>query len=172
MYGCELDRKEGWVPKNSCFQTSVLEKTPESPLDCKEIKPVNPKGNQPWLFTGRTDTEAEAPILCPPDGKSRLIGKDPDAGKDRRQEEKGMTGDEMVGWHHLHNGQEFEQTLADSEGQGSLICCSPRGHKSWTHLSEWTTTVRMNHLMRNSTYSSCSHVTVHTRLKGWLLTWM
>ena len=168
----ELDYEERWVLKNWYFETVVLEKNLESPLDCKEIQPVNPKGNKFWIFIGRTDTEAEAPILWPPGEKNWLIGKDPDAGKDRRQEEKGMTGDEMVGWHHLHNGQEFEQTLADSEGQGSLICCSPRGHKSWTHLSEWTTTVRMNHLMRNSTYSSCSHVTVHTRLKGWLLTWM
>ena len=122
----------------------MLEKTFESPLDCKEIKPVNPKGNQPWLFIGRTDAEAEAPVLCPPDGKRRLIGKDPDAGKDRRQEDKGTTGDEMVGWHHLHNGHEFEQTLADSEGQGSLICCSPQGHK------ELDTTEQMN---------NCTHKT-------------
>ena len=95
----------------------------QSPLDSKEIKPVNPKGNQPWIFIGRT--EAEAPILWPPDVKSRLTGKDPDAGKDWRQEEKGMTEDEMVGWHHWFNGHESEQTPGDSEGQRSLDCCSP-----------------------------------------------
>ena len=97
-------------------------------LDCKKIKPVNPKGNQPWIFIGRTDAEAEAPILWPPNAKSQLIGKDLDAGKDRGQE-KGMTEDEMAGWHHWHNGHEFEQTLGDSEGQGILMCCSPRGYK-------------------------------------------
>ena len=125
----ELDYKESWVLKNWCFWTVVLEKTLESPLDSKEIKPVNPKGNQPWIFIGRTDTEAEAPILCPPDAKSWLIGIDPDAGKDRRQEEKGTTEDEMVGWHHQLNGDEFEQALGDGDGQGSLECCSPWG--SW-----------------------------------------
>ena len=105
--------------------TVVLEKTLESPLDCKEIKPVNRKGNQFWIFIGRTDAEAEAPILWPPDVKSRLTGKDPDAGKDWRWEEKGMTEDKMVGWHHRINGHEFEQALGDGEGQGSLACCSP-----------------------------------------------
>ena len=107
----------------------VLEKPLESFLDSKEIKPVNPKGNQPWIFIGRTDAEAEAPIFWPPDEKSQLIGKDPDAGKDWRQEEKGTTEDEMVGWQHQLNGHEFEQTLGDSERQGSLACCSPWGHK-------------------------------------------
>ena len=101
----------------------VLEKTLESPLDNKDIKSVNPKGNQPWLFTGRTDAEAEAPIFWQPDGKSQLIGKDPDVGKDRRQEEKGATEDEMVREHHWLNGHESEQTPRDSEGQGSLACC-------------------------------------------------
>ena len=101
----------------------------ESPLDCQEIKPVNPKRNQPWIFIGRTDAEAETLILWPPDGKSCLIGKDPDAGKDWRREEKGMTEDEMVGWHHQLNGHEFEQTLGDGEGLGSLACCSPWGHR-------------------------------------------
>ena len=105
----ELDHKEGWTLKNWYFQTVVLEKTLESPLESKEIKPVNPKGNQPWIFTGRTDAEAEAetPKLWPSDGKSQLIGKDPDAGKDWRQEEKGATEDEMTGWHHQLNGHEF-----------------------------------------------------------------
>ena len=107
----ELDHKEGGWPKNWCLWTVVLEKTLESLLDSKEIKPVNPKGNQLWIFTGRTDAEVEAPILWAPDAKSQLIGEDPDAGKDWRQEEKGMTEDEMVGWHHWLNGHEFEQTL-------------------------------------------------------------
>ena len=101
----------------------------EGPLDSKEIKPVNPKGNQSGIFTGRTDAEAKAPILWPPDAKSQLIGKDPDAGKDWRQEEKGTTEDEMVGWHHWLNGHEFEQAPGDGEGQGSVVCSSPRGHK-------------------------------------------
>ena len=96
----ELDDKESWVPKNWCFWTVVLEKTLESPLDCKEIQPVHPKGDQSWVFNGRTDVEAETPILWPPDAKSWLIGKDPDSGKDGGQEEKGMTEDEMAGWHH------------------------------------------------------------------------
>ena len=107
----------------------VLEKTLESPLDCKKIKHVSPKGSQPSILFGRTDAEAETPVLWPPYVTSYLIGKDSDAGRDWRQEEKGMTEDEMAGWHHRLNGQEFEQTLGDSEGQGSLVCCSPRGHK-------------------------------------------
>ena len=119
----QLDHKEGWAPKNWCFWTVVLEKTLESPLDCKEIKPVNPKGNQFWIFIGRTD--AKALILWPLDAKSRLIGKYPAAGKDWRQEEKGTTEDEMVGWHHQLNGHEFEQAPGDGEGQGNLACCSP-----------------------------------------------
>ena len=106
MYGCELDYKESWVPKNWCFWT-VVEKTLESPLACKEIQPVHPKGDQSWVFIGRTDAEAEAPILWPPDVKSWLIGKDPDAGQDWRPE-KGTTEDEMVGWHHRLNGHELE----------------------------------------------------------------
>ena len=132
----ELDHKEGWVLKNWCFWTVVLEKTLESPLDCKEIKPVNPKGNQPWTFIGRTDAEAEALILWLPDAKSQLTGKDPDAGKDWRQEEKETTEDEMVGWHHWLNGHEFEQTLGDSEGQRSLMCYSPWDCKK-SDTTEW-----------------------------------
>ena len=123
----ELDHKEGWEPKNWCFWTVVPENTLENPLASKEIKSVSPKGNQPWMFIGRTG--AEAPVLWPPDVKSQLIGKDPDVGKDWRQEENGMTEDEMVGWHHWFNGHEFEQTLEDSEGQGSLVCCRPWGFK-------------------------------------------
>ena len=120
----KLNYKEGWVPKNWCFWTVVLEKTLESPLDCKEIQPVHPKGNQSWLFIGRTDAEAETPVLWLPDAKNWLLGKDPDAGKDWRQEEKVTTEDEMVGWHHWLNGHEFEQPPGDSEGQGSLACYS------------------------------------------------
>ena len=124
----ELDHKEGWAPKNGCFWAVMLEKTLESPLNYKEIQPVNLKGNQSWIFIGRTDAEAETPILGPPEEKSWLIRKHPDPGKDWRQEEMGTTEDEMVGWHHWHNGHEFEQAPGD-EGQGGLACCSPRGDK-------------------------------------------
>ena len=136
----ELEYKESWMLKNWCFWTVVLEKTLESPLDCKQIQPVNPKGNQSWIFTGRTHTEAETPILWPPDVKNWLIWKDPDAGKDWRQEEKGITEDEMVGWHHWLNGYEFEQALGVGDGQGSLVCCSPWGHKEsdTTEQLNWT----------------------------------
>ena len=123
----ELDHKEGWVLKNWCFWVVVLEKALESPLNSKEIKPVNSKGNQPWVFAGRTD--AEAPILWPSDAKRQLIGKDPDAGKDWGKEEKGTTEDEMVGWLHQLSGQESEQTPGDSERQGRLVCCTPQGWK-------------------------------------------
>ena len=125
----ELDYKEGWALKNWCFQAVVLKKTLESPLDCEEIKLVNPKGNQPWIFIGKTDAEAEAPILWLPDEKIWLTGKDPDAGKDWRQKEKGSAEDEMDEWHRRLNGHEFDQTLGDSEGQGSLACCSPWRYK-------------------------------------------
>ena len=107
----------------------MLEKTLESPLDCKETKPINPKGKQLWMFIRRTDAEAKAPILWPPDVKSQLIGKDPDTRKDWGQEDKGVTENKMVGWYHWLNKHEFEQTLEDSEGQGSLACCSPWSHK-------------------------------------------
>ena len=125
----ELDHKEGWALKNGCFQTVGLEKTLDSSLDSKEIKPVNPKGNQPWIFFGRADTEAETPILWPPDVKNWLTWKDPDAGNDWRQEEKGTKEDEMVGSHHRLNGHEFEETQRDSDGQRSLACCSSWGCK-------------------------------------------
>ena len=132
----ELDHQEGWVPKNWCFKIVGLDKTLERPLDSMAIKPVNPKGNQPWIFIRRTDAEAEAPILWPPDAKSWLIGKDPAARKDWGQEEKRVTRDELVGWHHQLKEQESEQTLGDSEGQGSLVCCSPRGCKE-LDMTEW-----------------------------------
>ena len=130
-----LDRKEGWALKNWCFWTVVLEKTLERPLDSKEIKPANPKGNQLWIFIGRTD--AEAPILWPPDVKSQLIGKDPEAGKDRKQE-KGTTEDKMVGWHHWLNGRESEWTPGVGNGQGGLAAAIHGVAKSRTWLSQWT----------------------------------
>ena len=123
----ELDHKEGWTPKNWCFRIVVLEKTLESPLDCKEIKLVNPKGNQPWIFIRRTNAEAKAPILWSPDLKSQLIGKDPAAGKEWGEEENRETEDEMVGWHHWLKGHEFEQAPGDGEGQGNLACYSTWG---------------------------------------------
>ena len=132
----ELDHKENWVPKNWWFWTVVLEKTLESPLDCKEIQPVHPRGNQSWIFIGRTDAEAETPILSPPDVKSQLIRKDPDAGKDWRQEEKGMTEDKMVEWHHWLDGHEFQQAVGVDDGQGSLASCSPWGCKE-SDMTEW-----------------------------------
>ena len=136
----ELDHKEGWAPKNWCFQTVVLEKTLESPLDCQEIKPVNLKGNQPWIFFGRTDAEAEAPILWPPDAKNWLTGKDPDAGKDWMLVEKGKTLDEMLGWHHQLDGHELQQAPGVGDGQVGLVCCSSWGIKEsdMTEQLNWT----------------------------------
>ena len=125
----ELDCEESWELKNWCFWTVVLEKTLESPLDCKEIQPVYPKGNQSWVFIGRTDVEAETPILWPPDVKIWLIWKDPDAGKDWGQEEKGTTKEEMVGWHHQLHGHGFRWTPGVADGQGGLACCGSWGHK-------------------------------------------
>jgi len=135
----ELDHKESWALKNWCFRSVVLEKTLKSPLGYKEIKPANPKGNQFWIFIGRTDAEAEAPILWPPDVKNWLLGKDPDAGKDWRLK-KGMTEDEMVVWHHRLDGHYFEQAPGVGDGQGSLACCSPWGHKEWDTSEQlnWT----------------------------------
>ena len=130
-----------------CFWTVVLEKTLENLLDCKEIKSISPKGNQSWIFIGRTDAEAETPIIWSPDAKNWLIGKNPDARKHWRQEEKGMTEDEIVGWHHRRDGHEFEQAPGVGDGQGSLECCSPWGHResdtteqlNWTDL-KWSVT--------------------------------
>ena len=140
----QLDHKEGWVSKNWCFCIVVLEKTLESPLDCKEIKPVNPKGNQSWIFIRRTDTEAEGPILWPPDVKSWLTGKDPDAGKDWRREEKGTTEDEMVGWHHQLTGHESEQTweIVNREAWSAAVHGITKGQ---TRLSNWTVTAQLLH---------------------------
>ena len=134
----ELDCEEGWAPKNWCFWTVVLKKALESPLDCKEIQPVHSEGDEPWDFFGRNDAKAEAPVLWPPDAKSWLIGKDSDAGRDWGQEEKGMTQDEMAGWHHGLDGRESEWTLRDGDGQGGLARCDSWGRK------ELDTTERLN----------------------------
>ena len=132
------DCEESWAPKNWCFWTVVLEKTLESPLDCKEIQPVYSKGDQSWVFIGRTDVEAETLILWPPHAKCWLIGKDSDAGKDWGQEEKGTTEDEMAGWHHRLDGHESEWTPGDGDEQGGLACCDSWVTKSRTRLSDWT----------------------------------
>ena len=131
----ESNYKESWGPKNWCFWTVMLEKTLESPLDSKEIQPEHPKGNQSWIFTGRTDDEAETPILWPPDAKNWLIVEDPDAGKDRRQEKKGMTEDEMVGWDHWLDRHEFEQ--APGVGMESWCAAVHGVTKSWIWLNNW-----------------------------------
>ena len=145
MYGCEswtVKKSECW--RIDAFELLVLEKTLESPLDCKEIQPAHPKGDQSWVFTGRTDAEAETPILWPPHVKSWLIGKDSDAGRDWGQEEKGMREDEMAGWHHWLDGHEFEWTPGVGDGQGGLACCDSWGCKesemterlNWTELNK------------------------------------
>ena len=144
----QLDYKESWVWKNWCFWTVVLEKTLESPLDCKEIQPVHPKENQSKIFIGKTDVEAETPILWPPDVKRWLIWKDPDAGKHWRREEKGTTEDEMVGWHHQLNGHEFEWTPGVGDGHRGLSCCSPWGLKE-------SDTQRVGHDWANWTVLIC-----------------
>ena len=138
----ELDPKEGWMLKNWYFKTVLLEKILVSPLDCKEIKPVNPKGNQPLVLIGRTDAEAEAPIFWPLGAESWLIGKGPDAGKDWRQEEKGMTEDEMIGWHHwltCISLSKLQEMVTDREAWGAAV---PGVTKSQTRLSDWRTTAR------------------------------
>ena len=132
----ELDHKESWVPKNWCFWTVVLEKSLESPLECKEIQPVHPKGNQSWIFIGRT--EVEAPILWPSGGKNWLIGKGPDTGKDWRQEEKRMTEDKIVGWHHWLDGHEFEQAPGACDILEAWCGVVHGVAKSWIRLSNWT----------------------------------
>ena len=134
----ELDCEEIWMPKNWCFWTVVMEKTLESPLNCKEIQPVHSKGDQPWVFFGRSDAKAETPILWPLHAKSWLIGKDSDAGRDWGQEEKGTIEDEMTRWHHRLDGHEFEWTPGIGDGQGGLVCCDSRGCK------ESDTTERLN----------------------------
>ena len=145
----ELDCEKSWELKNWCFWTVVL-KTLESPLDCKEIQPVHPKGDQSWVFIGRTDAEAEMPILWPPYVKSWLIRKSPDAGRDWGQEEKGTTEDEMVGWHHQLDGHEFGWTPGVGDKQGGLVCCDSWGHKELDMTEDWTelNTSMCDYLMR------------------------
>ena len=149
MYGCELDCEESWAPKNWYFWTVVLEKTLESLLDCKEIQPVHSEGDQSWVFFGRTDTEAETPILWSPHAKGWLIGKDSDAGRDWGQEEKGTTEDEMAGWHHQLDGHEFEWTPGIGDGQGGLAF-----HDSWgcneSDTIEWLNWTELYHILNNS----------------------
>ena len=142
----ELDHKESWAWKNWCFWAVVLQKSLESPLDFRVIKLANPKGNQSWIFIGRTDVEAETPILWPPDRKNWLTGKDPDAGRDWGQEEKGKTEDEMAGWHLGLDGRESEWTPGDGDGQGGLACCYSWGHK------ESDTTEQLNRTELNCCY--------------------
>ena len=169
----ELNHKESWAPKTWCFWTVVLEKTLESPLDCKEIKPISPKGNQSWIFIVRTDAEAEALILWPPDAKNWLIGKDPDAGKGWRQEEKWKTENEMVGWRHQLDGHELEQAPGVGNGKGSLACCSPWGRKEldmteWLHWSEVTFTLDLScHFLGNCKFSRCQ-IYKHVNLSKFL----
>jgi len=139
-----LDCEEGWVPKNWCFWTLVLEKTLESSLACKEIQPVHSKGDQSWVFIGKTDAVAETPILWPRHVKSWLTGKDSDAGRDWGQEEKGMTEDEMAGWHHWLDGYEFEWTPGVGDGQGGLACCDSWGCRvrhNWATELNWMTVI-------------------------------
>jgi len=157
----ELDYEESWVPKNWCLWTVVFNKTLESPLDCKEIKSVNPKGNQPWIFIGRTD--AEAPILWPPDANSRLIRKDPDAGKDWKKVEKGTTEDETVEWHHQLNGRKFEQALGDGEGQRRLAVLQSMGHKELDRTERLNNNNSWGRWRRNANNEGSSSETIlHT----------
>ena len=145
----ELDSEESWEPKKWCFLTVIFEKTLESPLDYREIQPVHPEEDQSWVFIGWSDVEAKAPVLWPPDAESWFIGKDPDAEKDWRQEEKGTTEDEMVGWHHWLNGHWFGWTLEVGDGQGGLVCCCSWGHK------ESDTTEQLNRTdLADSTYQN------------------
>ena len=141
----ELDCEEGWVPKNWCFWTVVLEKTLESPLDCKEIQPGHPKGDQSWVFIGRTDVKAETQILRPPDAESWLIGKDPDAGRDCGQEKKGTTEDEMAGWHHRLHAREFGWTPGVGDRQGDLACYDSWGRKESDMTERLNCTLRDIH---------------------------
>ena len=158
----ELDHKESWVLKNCCFWTVVLEKTLECPLDCHEIKPVHSKGNQSWRFIGRTDAEAEAPILWPVDVKYRLTGKDSDAEKDWSQEEQGTTENEMVGWHHRLDGHEFEQALWAGDGQGGLMCWGQWGCKE-SDTTEWLNWTQPKDLLYRTGNSAQCYLAAWTR---------
>ena len=164
----ELDHKESWVLKNWYFQIGVLEKTLDSPLYSKEINSFNSKGNQSWIFFGRTDAEVGAPIIWPPDAESQLIGKDTDAGKDGGQEEKGMTENEIVGWHHQLNGHESVQAPGVGDGPGSLACCSPWGRKEsdTTEQLNWTevyyTETFLYEIDQNSPDGNCRNFALHS----------
>ena len=161
----ELDCEEGWAPKNWCFWTVVLEETLESPLDCKEIQPVHPKGDQSWVFIGRTDAKAETPVLWPPHAKSWLIGKDSDAGRDWGLEEKGTTEDEMSGWHHRLEGHEFGWTLGIGDGQGGLACCDSWGHKE-SDMSELLNWTELKVITKLKAYQQ-----LHNQAGIWMLPW-
>ena len=163
VWMCELDYKESWALKNWCFWTVVLEKTLESPLGCKEIQPVHPKGDQSWVFIGRTDVEAETPILWPPDVKSWFIGKDSDAVKDWGQEEEGTREDEMAGWHHQLSGHGFESTPGVGDGQEGLACCSSWGRK------ESDTTERLNWTVLNTFLEK--EMATHSSTLAWRTPW-
>ena len=154
----ELDCEESWATKNWCFWTVVLEKTPESPFDCKEIQPVHSKGHQSWVFFGRNDSKSETAIFWPPHAKSWLIGKDSDAGKDWRQEEKGTTEDGMAGWHHRLDGHEFGWTPGAGDGQGGLVCCDSWGHNE-SDTTEWLswTDLHWNYLDNGKSSSRRNH---------------
>ena len=153
----ELHYEESWALKNWCFQTVVLVMTLESPLDCKEIQPVHPKGDQSSVFIGRTDFEAKTPILWPPDAKSWLIRKDPAAGKDWGQEEKGTIEDKMIGWHHRLNGRGFGWTLGVGDGQGGLVCCGSWGCKE-SDTTEWLNWTELNVIViKISVMNNMSH---------------
>ena len=158
----KLDCEESWVLKNWCFWTVVLEKTLESPLDCKEIQPVHSKGDQSWVFFGRTNAKAETPILWPPHAKSWLIGKDSDAGRDWGQEEKGTTEDEMAGWHHQLDGHESGWTPGVGDGQGGLRCCNSWGYKEsdMTERLNWTEVIDSVYWLGGLSTSKCYIVCV------------
>ena len=164
----ELDHKEGWAPKNWCFWTVILDKTLESSLDSREIKPVSPKGNQPWMFIGRTDDEA--PILWPPDAKTRLTGKDPDARKDWRQE-KGMTKDKMTGWHHQLNGHEFEQAPGDGKDRGAWCAAVHGVTKSWTQLEQLNNNSRRGNRKEREGHSPPPHFSFYYKTVAHSLLW-
>ena len=158
----ELDSEESWAPKNWCFWTVVPEKTLVSPLDYKEIQPVHPKGDQSWVFIGRTDAEAEIPILWPPRVKSWLTGKDPDVGRDWGQEEKGMTEDEMAGWHHQLEVHDFGWTLGVGDGLGGLACCDSWGHKEsdMTKQLNWTEPVKITECCTLEANTSINYISI------------
>ena len=166
MYGCESWTIKKADAKELMLWTVVLEKTLENPLDCKEIQPVHPRAEQSWVFIGRTDVEAETPILWPHDAKSWIIWKDPDAGIDWGQEEKGMTEDELAGWHHRLNGHEFGWSPGVGDGQGGLVCCGSWGHKDWdtTERLNWTEWKQKEYQIRQ--WWNISNVLVFSQLSG------